>query len=541
MERKPHKSELFQEEINILKSMLLFVSSEEHRDNSLLPNFKQVVLSYKKLLNIAIKIFRISDRQQLNLKRVEGALKTLLDNAGQGFLTFGYDLLVDREYSAECIKIFQQRIDNANILQLLANSDNEEQNRLFGEAFAKVFQIDDAQAKNVCLQKLPNRIKLNGRDISLECKLISLFTEKREQEAVMLILSDITEKQAAEEQINYLSYHDKLTSLYNRAYIDRIMPVLDNEKQFPISIIMADMNGLKLTNDVFGHEAGDNLLTNMADVFKSCCRQSDIIIRWGGDEFLIILPKTKREVGDAICQRIKQACQEAKSELIELSVAMGVATQADLKLDLKELFSQAEDMMYRNKLVESVDNRRKIIMRLEQKIWAESPEDEEHSKRLVFLAEKIAERLNLNPNEKRDLLQVAYLHDLGNINIPLAILKKPGALTPEEWEIIKKHCEIGYRLVYALEGPKLAEAILAHHEHFNGCGYPKGLKGRKIPLISRIITVIDAYDVMTHERPYKKAVSPEKALEELIKFSGTQFDPVIVREFVKVQKDFDLN
>jgi diguanylate cyclase (GGDEF)-like protein len=535
MNKEPsYERGLFEEELKILQSASCCSGSQCHQNNPLLPIFEQLVFNYKKLLNLVSKIFRISDSQQLHLKRIETALKTLLDNAGQGFLTFGSDLIVNREYSAECLNIFKVRIEGTNVLQLLSSSENEEQNKLFAQIFTKLFQIQDPAAQNSLLQQLPEKIWLNGRYIGIDYKMVSWWAQKGDREAVMLILSDITENVAVKEKIIHMSYHDELTGLFNRAYIERISNGLYQKSKQPVSIIVADMNGLKLTNDVFGHVAGDKLLVKAAGIFRKCCRPGDIIVRWGGDEFLIILPQTGKQACEAVCAGIQKACEQAEDEPIKLRISLGTATSTDLKEDIDDLFYHAESLMYRNKLLTRADDRRAILTAMKQKLWIKSPENEEHSKRLVALAGKIAERIRLDSNDKRDLLHLAFMHDIGKINIPAEILEKPGKLTTDEWEIIKKHCEIGYRLAYAIGEPKLAEGILAHHEHFNGQGYPYGLKGEEIPLISRIIAVVDAYDVMIHERPYKEAYSQEKTIAELYRCSGTQFDPLIIQEFIDI-------
>ncbi|TEB05390.1 Cyclic di-GMP phosphodiesterase response regulator RpfG [Pelotomaculum schinkii] len=529
--------DLFEAEKNVLNDALQNISSGEYKDNSLLPHYRQLALNYKKLLKLSDKVISISDRQQWGLKQVESALKDLLDNAGQGFLTFGQDLRIDREYSAECRRIFNANIENANILDLLRAPDDEEQNILFANVFNGVFQAADETTKISYLKRLKKKIRINNRYIAIEYKLIKHFEQESEKEAVMLILSDVTDKHAAEEKINYLSYHDKLTGLFNRAYVDNFLYELHDEQQLPLSLIMADLNGLKLTNDVFGHVTGDKLLKNIAAVFQECCRQSDVVARWGGDEFIIILPATNRESCESVCQTIRLTCQKAEADPIELSVALGTATLHSFKDDMLEWFRQAESKMYQDKLTERENNRRRIIRALEKKLWRIEHENEEHCQRIASMVDKLAEQLNLSPDDKRDLHQMAFLHDIGKGVIPLEILEKPLSLTEEEWEMMKKHCDVGYRMAQAINEPKLAEAILSHHEYFNGMGYPQGRKGEEVPLIARIMAVVDAYDAMTNNRPYKKSIGSEEALAELVKLSGTQFDPQIVDLFVKMVRN----
>ncbi|MEN6327159.1 MAG: HD domain-containing phosphohydrolase [Syntrophomonas sp.] len=532
MKNKQNSHELFHTEMDVLHKAQQNIAAQENLGNPLIVQFTELTENYKKLLKLSGKIVSISDKQQWHLKHIESSLKDILDNAGQGFLTFGEDLRVNKLYSAECTKIFNTPLENSNIIELLVPGSQEEQKEKFARAFNEVFQADDDKSRLIALYQLPKRIEINDKHISIEYKIIKQFEQENERDAIMLILSDISEKYAAEKQILFLSYHDKLTGLFNRAYIDSILLELDTERELPTSLIMADMNGLKLSNDIFGHAVGDQLLINIAQVFNECCRQSDIIARWGGDEFLIILPKTNQKACEAICKRIKSTCLKSAYDPIELSVSLGTATRNNLKDDMMDCFRRAESAMYENKLLESKDNRQRIISNLEKKLWQIEYENEEHCDRIAVMAEKLADLLHLAPNEKINLRRLAYLHDIGKVMVPMEILNKPTNLNSDEWTIIQKHSDVGYRMAMAINEPQLAKAILYHHEHYNGGGYPQGLKGEEIPLMSRILGVVEAYDAMTNDRPYKSAISIEEAAIELENGSGTQFDPLIVDLFL---------
>ncbi len=534
MKIKQNNHELFHAEMDVLHKAQQNIYSQENEGNPLIVQFTELTENYRKLLKLSGKIVSISDKQQWHLKHIESSLKDILDNAGQGFLTFGEDLRVNKLYSAECANIFDTPIENSNIIELLVPGNQEEQKEKFAAVFNEVFQADDDKSRFIALYQLPKRIEINDKHISIEYKVIKQFDQENERDAIMLILSDISEKYAAEKQILFLSYHDKLTGLFNRAYIDSILLELDNERELPISLIMADMNGLKLSNDIFGHALGDQLLINIAQVFNECCRQSDIIARWGGDEFIIILPKTNQQACEAICKRIKSTCLKSMHDPIELSVSLGTATRNNLKDDMMDCFRRAESAMYENKLLESKDNRQRIISNLEKKLWQIEHENEDHCDRIAVMVEKLADLLHLAPNEKINLRRLAYLHDIGKVMVPMEILNKPANLNSEEWTIIQKHSDVGYRMAMAINEPQLAKAILFHHEHYNGGGYPQGLKGEEIPLMSRILGVVEAYDAMTNDRPYKTAISSEEAAIELENGSGSQFDPLIVDLFLSM-------
>ncbi|MDD3365274.1 MAG: PAS domain S-box protein [Syntrophomonas sp.] len=350
----------------------------------------------------------------------------------------------------------------------------------------------------------------------------------------VMIIRDVTEKIKNEAKIKRLSYVDKLTGLYNRAYVDRILADEEITSQLPFSLIMGDIDGLKLTNDVFGHQAGDNLLVNIAKVIRGCCRESDIMARWGGDEFLMILPHTSEKAALRICERIASTCAEMEADPIELHIALGTATRTSLEQGMDVLFTLAEEDMYEHKMQQSKGFRQAILSKLEKDLWNRSHDTEEHTRILSKMAMEIGATLGLDSYERDKLALLASLHDIGKVALPENIMLKKGKLEPEEQEIMKKHTEIGYRMAEAIpELRSIAEAILAHHEQWDGSGYPRGLKGTEIPLISRIIHFVDVYDDMTYNHNEQAIIDPQLAIKELAKGSGVQFDPEIVQAFLQ--------
>ncbi|MBV7273648.1 diguanylate cyclase [Clostridiaceae bacterium UIB06] len=514
------------------------LENERYFENELFNKYKSLAENYKKLLKLTRKSIKISDSQWKELKRREYEIRNLLDNFNQGFLTFGKDLLVNKEYSSECIRLFEDKISNKNIIELLCN-ENKEQKELFSSVLKEFFNEKDICSELECLKKLPNMLKIKGKYINVSYKAINI-EESSEDSSIMLILTDITEKKRTEDQILYLSYHDKLTTLFNRTYIDNIIPQLQSESSMPLSVIMADMNGLKLTNDVFGHENGDKLLVNAAKAFMKSCRKTDIVARWGGDEFLIILPNTDDERSKEICKKIKIICTTFEPNPIKLSISLGSATMESPTTSLSELFNIAENEMYRNKLVESKDVRRKIILGLEKTLYEKCFEDYGHNERVKDMALNFAKLLNIK-NDSREILNLslfASLHDIGKVSIPKEILGKKISLTQAELDIVKRYTEIGFRMAQSIEEPVLAQCILCLRERWDGKGYPYGLKAKNIPLNSRIVSILESYDIMTHNRPYKDAICKEEALEELKRCSGEQFDPDLVKIFVENYQSF---
>jgi len=378
-------------------------------------------------------------------------------------------------------------------------------------------------------------IKKSGQRIDVEVYSNININEKGEPVGLRGILIDITERKKAEKKIKFLSFHDYLTGIYNRAFFEEELHRLDTGRQLPLTVVIGDVNGLKIINDAFGHEKGDELLKRIADILKESFRSEDIVARWGGDEFSIILPKIKLKDTLKIIFRINEKFKKESTKTLPLSVAFGLSTKEDSSQKIDELIKTAEDKMYRHKLIEHQSVHSTIISYLEKALEERDYETEAHVKRMKKLAIKLGKELNLSEEILDEIVLLAALHDIGKISITDSIILKPTSLTKEEWQAIKRHSEVGYRIaVSSAELAPIAKGILYHHEWWDGKGYPKGLKGENIPFISRIISVIDAYDAMTNDRPYRKALSTEKAIEELKRCAGTQFDPTLVNKFIEI-------
>mgnify|MGYP001080905687 CR=1 FL=1 len=349
------------------------------------------------------------------------------------------------------------------------------------------------------------------------------------------ILASEIERKKSKEKIQYLMLKDKLTGLYNRTYFEEELKRLDTKRQLPLSFIIIDINGLKLVNDTFGRKEGDKLLKRVTKILKRCCREEDIIARWGEDEFSILLPETTGKSSEEIINRIRSTCDKTNDQKIPLSVSLGTSTKIDEHCNIRTTVKEAEDRMYRRKLLERNSISSSIISSLERMLQEKSFETEEHAVRMKELALVMGRSLKLPENKLNELSLLSTLHDIGKIAIPDKILLKPGKLTKKEWAIVKKHPEVGYNI--SGSSPHLdtiANAVLSHHERWDGSGYPLGLKGENIPLVSRIISIVDSYDVMTHDRSYKKAISKKDALKELERCAGTQFDPGLVKVFIQI-------
>lgn len=378
-------------------------------------------------------------------------------------------------------------------------------------------------------------IAKDGRQIPIADSAAPIKDEQAQTFGVVMVFRDVTKEKAWEKEILNLSYHDLLTSLYNRRFMEEQIKRLEKSRELPISVIMADVNGLKLANDVFGHEEGDKLLIKAAEVLKESCRKEDIIARWGGDEFLILLPRTSAKTAEEIIERIKNGSLHVKSGKTKLSIALGYAVRRKDSESLVNVVEEAEEAMHKKKLLESKSYRNAVINTLLTTLYIKSSETKEHGERLKNYCLKMGREMRLSAKEMDELALFAVLHDIGKVGIKESVLQKPGALTAEEWEEIKKHPEIGWRIAQnTQELVVIAEYILCHHERWDGKGYPWGLKGEEIPLLCRILAVADAYDAMTNSRSYRKALSRKEAIAEIKRNAGTQFDPEVVDVFLNI-------
>ncbi len=342
-----------------------------------------------------------------------------------------------------------------------------------------------------------------------------------------------SENRRNRDQLVYMTLHDPLTGLYNRIYFENEVERLKGGRDHPLAIICADIDGLRLVNETLGQRAGDRYLKTCAELLKKSLHRGDVLARIGGDEFAAILPQTKEETACKILRGIHQAVERynRENEKLPLLLSVGLAVSKDEHEDPAATLKKADRYLRLDKQNRS-GSRSQVVKALLAALSERDYIAGGHAERMQKLCRKMGLKAGFDRNRLFALDLVAQLHDLGKIGIPDQILFKDSGLSDEEWEIMRQHPEKGYRIACASPDLEIiAELILRHHEKYDGTGYPLGLKGEEIPLECRILSIVDAYDAMTNDRPYRRAKSREEALAELKDCAGSQFDPRLVEIF----------
>ncbi len=384
---------------------------------------------------------------------------------------------------------------------------------------------------------VPSRLK------SGEIRIIDIFSRPilyEGKELLFSIVFDATMRESAIQENSYLRTHDFLTNTYNRIYLEEEYARTSDLDHFPRAVIACDINGLKRVNEALGTKIGDYLLIHFSEALQSIIKEQGLLSRIGGDEFAILLNGVKEEeVKKLTLQLEDEAITMTKRFIPELvtfdvTASFGYGMQFNENDTLNMLINEADVFVQHRKYFNSASKQSKIVEAIMNALYEKCPREQLHSKRVSDISVQIARALGLSQHKINEIKTAGILHDIGKIGIDEAILNKPSGLNDKEWMIMKQHPLRSARILIGFEEYlEIVPIVKAHHERFDGSGYPDGLIGENIPIEARIIAVADAFDAMTVKRPYRNAVDTSEAMEELTRCVGRQFDPAVVNAFKK--------
>lgn len=469
----------------------------------------------------------ISERIQMEdeLKKRESSLRGMFEQAAVGMSYGPHKLLtnVNQKY-CDIVGYTKEELTKLTYEDVTYPEDIEKD--------AKSFEsLINGELETYTIEK---RLIRKDKSIIWINLTVSLVPQFEGESYVLAVIEDINERKNAEISMHFLNYHDQLTGCYNRRYYEEYVRKMDVSSSYPLSLVMIDADGLKLVNDALGHLYGDKLLVSVANTIVDVVKDLGKVSRIGGDEFLITLLNTSYESGVNLIHKINEALLNVSVKDFNITVSCGCATKVNSSQLIMDIFSQAEDIMYREKLMNSQNTIQKTLDHVLGVLFERSKFEKAHAQNVLNYCVKMADALHYSHAEKDLLMKAAYIHDIGKIGLDVNIINKKGNLIKDELKEVKRHSEVGYRILNSSNHfSDISMIILAHHERWDGKGYPKGLKGKEIPEYARIISIAEAYDVLISHESYKERISRSDAFNELLNESGSQFDPELVIKFVE--------
>jgi len=526
--------------LNILDDKIILLDNDNEliisKENNSIFIYKEKQYIHKiireTINNKEIEVGILLDENYLNnieLENPTNILQTIIDNVPE-LIFFKDKKGVYKGANKQCIEFYNSH----GVTEFIGKTDLDlPLSREFVETCSKHDSIVLTTKKPLFVDE--EYVHSEGTVDIFETVKTPILNNNNEVCGIVGVVRNITTRKAEERKLRYLSYTDALTGLYNRAFFDEKIDQLIKNKKFPIGVIMGDINGLKLVNDTFGHIEGDKFITNISNTIKKVCKNNELIFRWGGDEFIVLIPKCSADSCENLINSINLDLRNSSDERVPLSMSMGYSFIKEDEASIDIALREAEDKLYREKILTGKSIRSSILSTLKESLEYKDLETAEHTERIVGYCIKIAENLNLKQDTINELILVARLHDIGKIAIPENILLKTSKLTDDEYEIMKTHSEKGYRLAMTIpEISHVARGILTHHERWDGKGYPLGISGEEIPLIARIVSVVDYYDEIICNNIVK---TKSEVIEEIKRYSGSQFDPKVVEVFCNILKE----
>lgn len=415
------------------------------------------------------------------------------------------------------------------------------------QSFLDMFHMDESMIVNKTIKEICPKIKrahINKyADVAIHQKTIQfdMFHETLKKRFSLTAYSP-TKGQfvtlISEIENAHANDIDDLTKLYNRRYFENAFHTFTNQNHLPLGVMMIDINGLKLINDTYGYKQGDLVIKNVSSLLKEVFNANDVIARVGGDEFAVLSPNQLEETMYPLREAIVSRANDMRVGELNISLSIGYVTVTECSSKIDDILKLTENYLYRHKITSNMSVRNHSIKAILNTLTDKYHIEKIHSSKVGEYCVELGLKLGLDKDDLAVLEMAGLYHDIGKISIPDAILKKPGKLTYDEFEIIKTHTQIGYDILKAAdEYSGLAEYALHHHERWDGKGYPSGLEGEEIPLFARVINIADSFEAMTADRPYRKGMCIEDALAEIENCAGTQFDPSLARIFIDMMRE----
>ncbi len=378
------------------------------------------------------------------------------------------------------------------------------------------------------------RIKINQPELNVNWVDIHVARDDKNN-TLFLGLKDVTEGQRRIETLTEAGVFDPLTGAYYRSKLPEFIKKIDVPQSLPIAFFLFDINGMKIINDVFGYDEGTNFLVKCATIISLATPSRGVFVRMSGDEFMLMVPNCDKEERKYIANKVLEYTKEEASELITPDISIGIGSKEKETDNLQTALRKTKENLISKRTREASFNNT-IIKDLLRHLSIKNFETTKHVLRVKGLSLMLGESLGLDQEQMNTLSLAADIHDIGKAMIPEAVLAKQGDLTEDDWDEIKLHPVTAFSIANSLPKYKsTANTILYHHENWDGTGYPEGLKGDNIPLLSRILSVADAYDIMQNTTHYRTRIySAKEALKEIKRCAGTQFDPNLVRIFLKI-------
>ncbi|WP_168169751.1 diguanylate cyclase [Candidatus Izimaplasma sp. ZiA1] len=488
------------------------------------------VLLISVLLSITIKShFKRHAENYLKIKNDKDYLMRIIESVDEAVITINKNMeIVSYNKTINnftCCKVENYNVNINKIINIFIENDN--MNFLFNEITLDLLSKDFFKETFYILKE--------DRTVYIKIS-VSPLLKNSELLGHVVILNDITKQLMSDKEKTYIGDHDTLTGLYNRGYLDRKIEEMDLKNINPVALIIGDINGLKMINDVYGHFAGDELIKGVSSILKRKLPRNSILARWGGDEFVICIPETSKSVAlRYLNDALKTSIFTSYSKTFKLGqfLSVGIAFRNQYNRKLLYYLKLAEKEMYEKKISESKEAHNIIIKNMQETLMLLNIETKNHIDTVKDLSIKLANYLKVDKSDIDTLEMLCDYHDIGKIAINKEILLKEDKLDELEIERVQKHSEIGYQIARTSSDLiKISYLILAHHERFDGTGYPLGLKERNIPFLVRIFQIAHDYNTIVNDRSDRKAYSTKEAIQILKTNASIFYDPYLVDVFV---------